>query len=184
MIKTMTKHLLAAVMVLAVCGTASANDTTMRDDESEREYSDLGMKNRLGIGIMAGEPTGLTAKWWMGRASAIDLGAAWSLQNDNEFDIHADYLLHRFGWAREIENDVEGGGLPFYFGLGAKVGLGRDNDGDGDDDARVGLRLPLGVSWLNTTTQLEVFGEVVPGLDVTPNTELDLGGALGMRYTF
>jgi hypothetical protein len=120
----------------------------------------------------------------MGRASAIDFGAAWSLQDDNEFDLHADYLLHRFGWARNIENDVEGGGLPLYFGLGAKVGLGRDDDGDGDDDTSVGMRLPLGVSWLNTTTQLEVFGEVVPGLDVTPDTELDIGGALGMRYTF
>lgn len=176
--------LLAAAMVLAVCGTASANDTIIRDDESEREYSALGMEHRLGVGIMAGEPTGITAKWWMGRASAIDFGAAWSLQNDNEFDLHADYLLHRWGWARDIEEDVEGGGLPFYFGLGAKVGLGHDNDGDGDDDARVGARLPLGVSWLNTTTQLEVFGEIVPGLDVTPDTELDLGAALGMRYTF
>jgi hypothetical protein len=174
MIRT-SKYLAAAVMVLAACGTALANDTIMRDDESEREYSDLGM---------AGEPTGFTAKYWMGRASAIDLGAAWSLQNDDEFDIHADYLLHRFGWARDIEEEMEGGGLPLYFGLGAKVGLGRDNDGDGDDDTKVGMRLPLGVSWLNTTTQLEVFGEVVPGLDVAPNTELDFGAALGMRYTF
>ncbi|MFN0149328.1 MAG: hypothetical protein ACKVU1_01285 [bacterium] len=180
----MLKQILAFVAVMACCGTAFAQGDITRDYESEREYAALGMQNRLGLGVMAGEPTGVTAKWWMGKASAIGAGAAWSFRNDDEVVFHADYLLHRFGWSK-AERDIDEGGLPFYFGLGGQLRMADDGpDAGTNGDTSFGLRMPLGLSWLNSTTQLEMFGEAVPGLELTPDTDLTVGGAIGMRYTF
>jgi hypothetical protein len=34
----------------------------------------------FGIGIIAGEPTGLSGKLWLGGNNALDMAAAWSLK--------------------------------------------------------------------------------------------------------
>ena len=48
----------------------------------------------LGLGVMAGEPTGLSAKTWLGKTTAVDAGLAWSLSGDKDLQAHADYLIH------------------------------------------------------------------------------------------
>src|SRR6056297_1658834 len=51
----------------------------------------------LGLGLMLGEPTGVSVKSWLGTKSAFDIGAAWSLSGRNEaLHLHADYLYHRW----------------------------------------------------------------------------------------
>jgi hypothetical protein len=85
----------------------------------------------FGLGIMLGEPTGLSAKYWMNEKNAIAGGLAWSLSHDYLY-VHADYLIHN----NKLIN-VSGTTLPFYYGLGASVGLG--------DDFHFGARIPIGM---------------------------------------
>lgn len=124
---------------------------------------------KTGVGIMLGEPTGISLKVWNNQRSAIDAGLAWSFSGKDAIHFHADYLLHK--WL-----DVEKGDLAFYYGLGGRVVF--------SDDPFVGARIPLGLNYLVPDSQLGLFFEIVPILDVLPDTDFDANGAIGLRFYF
>lgn len=140
-------------------------------------------KPGLGIGIIIGEPTGLSLKKWLSNTTAIDAGIAWSFSENDSLHFHADYLLHRFDVFASA--DLRGR-LPLYYGLGGRVKLRDGNDGRGrnDDDALVGIRVPVGISYLFRTAPVDLFAEIVPVLDVAPDTDFDLNAAVGARFYF
>lgn len=130
-----------------------------------------GNGGKLGLGIMLGEPTGISLKSWNNDRSAFDVGAAWSFAGSNDaIHLHADYLLHK--WL-----DVEEGNLAFYYGIGGRVVLS-------DPDARAGIRVPFGLNYIIPDSKVDLFVEAVPILNLTPNTDFDGNGALGVRYYF
>jgi len=131
----------------------------------------------LGAGIMVGEPTGLSFKQWVGRGHAMDLGVAWSFVDEAALHVHADYLFHRPG-----PPEISVGGLLFYAGLGGRIKLEEDKHGDANN--RVGVRLPLGVTYLFAQSHLDFFFEIAPLLDLAPATEFGVNGAFGIRYYF
>ena len=51
-----------------------------------------------------------------------------------------------------------------------------------NSDDKIGIRIPVGLSYLFANSPLEFFVEVVPLLDLSPDTELDFNGGLGLRY--
>ena len=125
----------------------------------------------FGIGIIIGEPTGLSGKYWLSGKSAIDGGLAWSYLNEGAFHIHADILAHSFNLVH-----VSKGKLPLYLGLGGRIKLA--------GDTRVGARIPLGINYHFGSAPLDVFFEVVPVLDLIPATDFDINAAIGMRFFF
>jgi len=127
----------------------------------------------FGLGIMVGEPTGLSGKGWISRTSAIDGGLAWSFVNDGSLHIHADYLWHNF--------DMITPRVPFYIGVGGRLKL-KNNKTTADD--RLGVRVPVGISVFISEPTSDVFIEVVPVLDLTPKTDVSFNGAVGFRYFF
>lgn len=135
----------------------------------------LAVGGPFGLGVILGEPTGISAKYWMdgGRQYAVDAGAAWSLSGDNKLHLHGDYLFHQYGLLK-----VEKGKLPVYFGVGGRVEF-RDNRDD-----EVGIRIPVGLDYLFDGAPLELFVEVVPIVDLAPDTELDFNGGVGIRFFF
>lgn len=124
----------------------------------------------LGAGLIIGEPTGFSAKYWLGSYDALDAGVAWSMTN-GWFHVHADYLRHFFDVI-----PVEVGKLPLYAGVGARIGFG--------SEIVLGLRIPLGINYLFQDYPLDIFLEVVPGILITPDTQFDMGGGIGVRYWF
>ncbi|HVP58463.1 MAG TPA: hypothetical protein VMU02_10220 [bacterium] len=124
----------------------------------------------LGVGIMVGEPTGLSAKLWTSNTTAMDLGAAWSFADEVAFHIHGDYLFHKPG-----PPEIEVGRILFYVGVGGRIKLEEDSN-------RVGVRMPLGVTYLFPQSHLDFFLEIVPVLDLAPATELRGNGGFGIRY--
>lgn len=137
----------------------------------------------LGIGIIAGEPAGVTLKNWVGEKAAVDAAAAWSFSENESFQFHVDYLRHNFDLLQLGEHE---GRLPVYYGLGGRLKLKSNNNGNArnDDDSLVGVRVPLGISYLFAAAPVDLFAEVVPILDVAPDTEFAINGALGARYYF
>ncbi len=141
-------------------------------------------KDGLGVGIMAGEPTGVSLKKWIDNDSAVDAGIAWSFSENDSFHFHVDYLVHKFDL---IEPGEGKGALPFYFGLGGRVKLKDDDEGRrgrNEEEAMVGIRVPVGLSYLFAKHPVDLFIEVVPVLDVAPDTDLDVNAALGVRFYF
>jgi hypothetical protein len=125
----------------------------------------------FGLGIMLGEPTGITAKVWNKQTVAFDAGAAWSFVGSTFFQVHGDLLFHNFNLFK-----VETGRMALYYGVGARVKFA--------DDTTVSLRVPIGISYEFEKTPVELFLEVVPMLDLVPSTDVSMAGAVGFRYYF
>jgi len=128
-----------------------------------------------GFGIMFGNPTGVTGKYWLDDVWALDgaLGA-----DRGEFDVHMDFLWHNeefLGQHNLLPKDLDAK-VPVYLGAGARVLFA--------DKAEFGIRFPVGVSVLPNNTDWEFFGEFAPVLRVTPDVGINADYALGVRYYF
>jgi hypothetical protein len=131
----------------------------------------FGQNGKLGLGIILGEPTGLSAKMWTGNTTAFDAGAAWSFVSGGFFQIHGDLLFHNFDLFK-----VDTGKMALYYGFGGRVKFA--------DQTIVSVRVPIGISYQFEKTAIELFFEVVPMLDLIPATEVSVGGGAGFRYYF
>lgn len=125
----------------------------------------------LGLGVVFGEPTGLSAKMWTSQRTAIDAAVAWSFVGTGWLHIHTDFLIHNF----DLIN-VSEGSLPVYFGVGAYLGL--------SSDIAFGARIPFGIAYHFEGAPVEVFAELVPGLTLLPEIKFYVGGGIGVRYYF
>ncbi len=126
-------------------------------------------KDGVGLGVIVGEPTGISFKRWTGDRNAVDGALAWSFKDPEALHIHADYLWHFMDVIQ-----VDEGQLPLYVGVGGKIRFA--------DDFNLGIRVPFGITYLFEGAPLDVFLEVVPILDLTPATDFDFNAAIGIRY--
>ncbi len=126
----------------------------------------------FGLGIIVGEPTGISWKAWTGARSGLAGALAWSLGDRRDrLQIQVDYIVQNSMHARR-------GRLSWYFGLGGRV-ITRSNE-----DARFGMRVPLGLDYVFPRAPLNFFVEVVPIMNLVPATDLDLAAGVGLRYVF
>ena len=138
-------------------------------------------RSGTGVGVILGEPTGISLKHWMSPNTAIDGAAAWSLEGADEFQFHADYLFHNFS---ALQQDLKGQGS-VYYGVGGLVRFKEDNGkGDDNDDTEVGIRFPIGIDYFLKQWPADIFMEIAPILDLLPGTEIDLNAGVGIRYYF
>lgn len=129
-----------------------------------------------GFGIIVGDPTGLSLKSWISPKSAITVGAAWSFQHDGSILLWADYTLHSFN----ITGSSDPGSLAFYYGIGGKVGFVDRND----DETVIGARVPLGLMLPIGDSPVEVFLELVPTVDLSPDSDFGVNGGIGVHFFF
>lgn len=126
----------------------------------------------FGIGIILGEPTGVTVKNWLTEKTAVDFAIAWSFSgSEDALHLHGDYIIHNFSLI-----PVDEGEMPFYFGVGGRIKF--------EDDASVAVRVPLGIDYLFANAPVDLFLEIVPMLELAPDTDFELNGGLGVRYFF
>lgn len=124
----------------------------------------------LGLGIIIGEPTGLSGKLWLDKKTAFDGAASWSFREGRDLHlyVHVDYLLHQ-AFSREPR-------LFLCYGIGVKVQNGHPDT--------AGARMPIGLTYLFAKAPLDLFAEVVPELNLAPSTGVELRAAAGFRYYF
>ncbi len=126
----------------------------------------------IGVGIIAGEPSGFSFKWWAEDGTAVDAVTGWSL-GDGDFYAHCDYL-----WHRVIEDLEIGGSVPLYYGIGARLLLREDKD------SKIGVRIPIGLDYLFDNERFDIFVEIAPIFNFVPETDFDLSGGVGARFYF
>ena len=127
----------------------------------------------FGLGIIVGEPTGISGKLFVSSTNAIQGAVAWSFSGDTDFHLQADYLYHF-----ESLIPVKSGKLPVFAGMGARVKF-RENQ-----DNQIGIRIPVGLAYHFANAPFDIFGEIVPILELAPDTEFNLEGAIGGRFYF
>jgi hypothetical protein len=125
----------------------------------------------FGLGIIVGEPTGISSKLYIGNDRAIDAAVAWSYDDENSFHLHGDFLVHKFFRDKALRHRLHP-----YYGLGGRFKF--------ESKTKVGVRIPLGLNYVLAKSSLHAFFEIVPLLDLVPDTEFDLNGAIGIRYFF
>jgi hypothetical protein len=125
----------------------------------------------FGVGLMVGDPNGLTLKVPLGSSQAID--ARLGLQFNGVIDIQGNYLITPLTL---LENgDLS---LPLYFGGGARLIL-VDNVG-----AILGLRAPAGVALEFNAAPVEIFAELGLTLFFANDPFLDVDGVVGFHFYF
>jgi hypothetical protein len=169
-----------SLLCISVRAEETAQDTPDKNMTAEEQ-----VRQGFGIGIILGEPTGLSAKKWISDTTAIDAAAAWSFIDFNSFQLHADYLWHNYDLIKTKELP---GCLSVYYGVGGRIKFKGSNDGNGkgnkDEDTRLGVRVPLGLSYVFKRNPVELFAEVAPILDIVPETKFGVGIGVGARYYF
>jgi hypothetical protein len=128
-------------------------------------------RNGWGIGVILGEPTGISLKIWNSGTTALDAAAAWSFKSERKLHLHMDYLFHNFKLFK-----VRQGKLPLYYGIGGRIKF--------EEETRVGVRFPVGICYILRDTPIDIFFEIVPLLDLTPETDFDFNACIGIRYFF
>jgi hypothetical protein len=127
----------------------------------------------FGVGVILGEPTGLSLKCWVTEKTAIDGGVAYSFKDTTSFHFHSDFLWHNFDLL-----PVTHGRLAVYYGVGGRVKFERNTD------TRAGVRGPIGLAYMFEQAPVDIFVEIAPILDVTPSTKFGINGGVGVRYYF
>jgi hypothetical protein len=133
-------------------------------------------EKRFGAGITLGEPVGADVKYWLNDTMALDGAAGFSTHRHSSLYLHADVLWHKFDL---FDISPAPGKLPLYFGVGALVRF-RDH---GEKDV-LGVRVPIGVSYMFDNVPIDVFVELGPALDVHPTFKGELTGGIGARFWF
>lgn len=138
------------------------------------------------MGLIIGEPTGLSFKGWLTGDKAIDGALAWNLGDGGAFRIHADYLFHKYDLIT-----VSKGALPLYFGPGVRLRFWGDeghwHDGewhDEDGNADLAIRFPVGLAYQFDGAPVDCFFELAPALGIVPATYFDIDFGIGGRYWF
>ncbi|MEA3479964.1 MAG: hypothetical protein U9R60_17415 [Bacteroidota bacterium] len=124
----------------------------------------------FGIGMILGDPTGISLKGWLNDVNAIDASVSWSFQHNGFFNITADYVWH-FDLI-----PVTKGKFPLYVGPGARMGIG--------NDFWLGARVPVGLDYMFEGAPVDIFIEIAPGLNLFPSTDFFINGGIGARFFF
>ncbi len=129
------------------------------------------------LGVILGDPTGLSAKIDLGRNEAFDGAFSWSTGSRSGTQIHVDYLKFR-------PESIEAGDsfLDVYYGIGARL-ISLDH-GDNRGKIAFGPRAPIGLKYELKDPSVEFFGEIALILDLTPATDADVDLGVGARYRF
>jgi hypothetical protein len=165
---------LAALAILALAAPARADD-----DESKGEPGRPAEKGTFGIGIILGEPTGVSAKLYLSDDQAIQaaLGSAFI---SGGLQIDADYLFHPW-----ILQDQDSFVMPVYLGPGVRV-IDYEGSATGNHLAP-GLRAVIGILFDFKTVPIDAFVEVagVAGYDFGKKKfDPALNAGAGVRYYF
>jgi len=167
----MRKVTLCVILLLAFASAALAQRRPSQ--KMATPYSGPQLSHPTGLGMILGEPTGVSFKHWVSRKSAIDAGFAWSFAGrGDELHVHADYLWHTP--LRSSDPTVRR--TSFYIGVGGRMRF--------EGDTRVGARVPLGFTHFIKDTPLDIFFEVAPIMDIVPETDVSANGGIGLRYFF
>ena len=131
----------------------------------------------FGLGLVLGEPTGLTGKLWTSRTRAWSGDLAFGLSHHHDYYqddavyLNVMHLWHDFNLA-----PVSSGELPFYFGVGGRLWTAHQFG--------LGVRGCGGLSYLPPRSPVDFFLEIGIVFDIVEDPGLDGDMGLGFRYYF
>ncbi len=142
-------------------------------------HADTPGQGDFGLGLMIGEPTAVSGKYFIGRESAIDGGLGLSIIN-NGFWFHSDYIYQLWD-VFDTTRD-----LPVYFGAGGVIHKReiKETNKEKEDKIDFGPRILVGAEFHPRKYRFSFFGEVAFNIFILHELDIAPGLAFGMRYYF
>jgi hypothetical protein len=140
----------------------------------------------FGLGLVLGEPTGLTAKLYLDKPFALQFGLGWidDFGNHDGVDVNVDFLWHPVVLARAPAFT-----MPLYLGVGARVldhhfryhagGVIYD-----DHDTRLGVRGPIGLLMDFNRVPIDIYLELALVIDLVVFNRDYVGDPYCDRYYY
>src|SRR5262245_27361599 len=174
--RTILTTLVAVSLLAAIAGTASATE--------------VGYGRKFGLGVVIGDPTGLTGKLWIAPTNALDFGLGfWGYGVNNRcfqdtpcgrYGYHNGTFNMDYLWQSNIVRSQAQ--LDWHVGVGGRAVWWGNCVGDCFD---VAARAPIGLDLMfNNPSFIEVFFEVVLAFYFVPGFGLAPEGGLGIRFYF
>jgi len=161
---------LALAVVIGIAAPARADDSGGRGTD----------KGAFGVGIIVGEPIGITAKLYLTDDRAVQ-GAVGSAFIGGGLQLHADYVFHPY-----ILQSRDSFVLPVYVGPGVR--LIDYNDGRDSSAFALGVRGVVGMLFDFKNEPIDVFFEIAPVLEYKFSSgagfQLSFNAGIGIRYYF
>jgi hypothetical protein len=125
----------------------------------------------FGLGLILGQPTGLTGAYELSDNTAIDAALGLAIFDDRDFYVHVEFLYF-------LPTLLRGDGIELsaYLGIGGFLVT--------HNDPVFGARAPFGLSLDFTSAPLQIFLEASVLLALVPDVGGDVRGAAGFRYYF
>ena len=134
--------------------------------------------NEAQVGLVLGSTAGLSAKFDLGGNRAIDGVLAYSTDSTYGNYFHIDYLFDK---ARQFPL---GNSTPAYLYYGPGIKIVNIRNGIDSGKTRIAFRGPIGLNFQTTNPNLEIFGELAPSVDLSPNTSVYVDVGVGVRFRF
>jgi hypothetical protein len=151
----------------------------LADDEAPAEKGRPAEKGTLGVGIILGEPTGISARLYLKDDQAIQaaIGASFVA---NGIQADGDYVFHPV-----ILQDRDALVIPLYVGPGVRL-IDYSGGSNGSSHFAIGVRAVGGMLFDFKTVPLDAFIEVAGVLeyDFKDGAGLGLNLGAGVRYYF
>ena len=114
----------------------------------------------------------LTSKTaWLPRSRAWGISISYPILPEGYLHCHLDHL-----WYTYEAFPSEAGIIPVYYGIGGRVRFA--------DDHHLGLRVIVGVNYFFMEQPFDLFFEIAPILDLSPDIGPDFNAVVGLRYDF
>ncbi len=158
-----------------------ASAPALADDDAAGEKGRPAEKGTLGVGIILGEPTGITAKLYLKDDQAIQASAGAAFVA-NGLQVDGDYVFHPW-----ILQDQDTFVLPVYVGPGVRF-IDYSGGSQSSSHFAMGLRAVGGLLFDFKNVPLDAFVEVAGVLEYDFKTGAGAGLGLnlgaGVRYYF
>ncbi len=189
---TISKALGVLVLTFGLTAVAGSDADARPRPAGKTSSSNFEANKTFGLGIMFGDPTGLSGKYFLGPDTALDFGVGgggYAYGHRRGLHIHVDYLWHPISLV-----SAEPFELPLYFGVGGRLwSFDDDYRNDRDDDVTaLGVRVPVGIAFDFNNIPLDIFFELGLAFDFFVSSYDDnyrsfgvhVFSALGIRYYF
>ncbi len=133
----------------------------------------VAVKAEFSIGVVLGEPTGISLKISPSKNLAHDVGLNFNT-SDNYLYLSWDVLKYDYS---KITSKELSGSFPIFYGLGIRaINIG--------DELHLALRFVIGLEYIFSDIPFNIFVKLAPTINVVPSTKASIAPAIGIRYMF
>jgi hypothetical protein len=178
----MRRALSSVVLLACAAHGAAADDEAAADADESAAPIEAGRpvdKGSFGVGLVLGEPTGISAKLYLGDDTALQAAIGLNFVSSG-FQVNAEYLLHPW-----IVQERDAFVMPVYLGPGMRA-IQYDGGRGAESHFAFGLRGVLGLLFDFKNVPLDAFVEVAGVIEYDTDEAFEPAFNLGagVRYYF